>query len=79
MPDDVARGVYAILNARNPGIELHTDTPLGSGGLGLDSIALVEVLLECEDRFGVAIAAEALAHSPLTVGSLLDKIRAPRS
>jgi acyl carrier protein len=72
--DDVLSGVYAILNKRNRGLELQTDTLLGSGGMGLDSIALVEVLLECEDRFGVEAASEALAGSPLTVGSLVETI-----
>jgi acyl carrier protein len=74
--DDVRAGVYAILEARNRGLKLRIDTPLGSGGLGLDSIALVEVLLQCEDRFGVDVTAEALAQSPLTVGLLVEKIRA---
>jgi acyl carrier protein len=74
--DEVTAGVYAILAARSHGVELHAGTPLGSGGLGLDSIALVEVLLECEDRFGVDVAAESLAQSPLTVGLLLERIRA---
>jgi hypothetical protein len=40
--DEVLSGVYAILDARNPGMELCAGTQLGSGGLGLDSIALVE-------------------------------------
>jgi acyl carrier protein len=74
--DEVTAGVYAILEARNHGVELHAGTPLGSGGLGLDSIALVEILLQCEDRFGVEVAAEALAQSPLTVGLLVERIQA---
>jgi acyl carrier protein len=72
--DDVTAGVYAILDARNHGVELRAETPLGSGGLGLDSIAIVEVLLECEDRFGVEVAAGILAQSPLTVGLLIERI-----
>jgi len=71
--------VYAILEARHPGVELHAGTPLGRGGVGLDSIAIVEVLLECEDRFGVEMAADALDHSPLTVGALVERIQALRS
>lgn len=73
--NEVIASVYAILDARTHGLEFDDGTPLGSGGLGLDSIALVEVLLECEDRFGVDVAAEALAQSPLTVGLLIEKIR----
>ncbi|HEX3583130.1 MAG TPA: acyl carrier protein [Thermoanaerobaculia bacterium] len=75
VPDEVVADVYTILDARNPSVELRADTPLGSGGLGLDSIALVELLLECEDRFGVEIATEALTASPLTVGALVERIR----
>jgi len=56
-------------------VELRPGLPLGAGGIGLDSIALVEVLLECEETFGVAIAAEALAGSALTVGSLIEYLR----
>ena len=74
--DEVIDGVYAILNARNHGVELRSETPLGGGGLGLDSIALVEILLQCEDRFGVEIAAQVLGQSPLTVGLLVQHIRA---
>ncbi|HEX7679335.1 MAG TPA: phosphopantetheine-binding protein [Thermoanaerobaculia bacterium] len=75
--DEVIGGVHAILNARNQGVELRSETRLGGGGLGLDSIALVEVLLQCEDRFGVEIAAQVLSQSPLTVGLLVQHIRAP--
>lgn len=73
--DEVTAGVCAILDRRNRGLEICAGTSLGGGGLGLDSIALVEVLLECEDRFGVEVAAEVLAQSPLTVGLLVERIR----
>jgi acyl carrier protein len=74
--DEVIGGVHAILNARNQSVELRSETRLGSGGLGLDSIALVEVLLECEDHFGVEFATGVLSQSPLTVGLLTEHIRA---
>ncbi|MGZ8833002.1 MAG: phosphopantetheine-binding protein, partial [Thermoanaerobaculia bacterium] len=48
--------IRAILRARNDRVELTPETPLGGDGLALDSIAIVEVLLECEERFGVVIA-----------------------
>lgn len=71
-----------LLRARSPlaqRLDLETgltaDLPLGTGGLGLDSIALVELLLEVEQRFAVAAAAELLAGPPLTVGLLLAHLR----
>jgi acyl carrier protein len=65
----------AILRARNSNVDLRPELALGSGGMDLDSIALVEVLLECETEFGVEIAAEMLSASSLTVGSLLERIQ----
>jgi len=70
----VTEQVHLILKARNRGADLRPDLPLGAGGLGLDSIALVEVLLECEDRFGVTMAAELLERPSLTVGLLVERI-----
>jgi len=67
--------VAAILQARNPRITLTPGMPLGAEGLGLDSIAIVEVLLECEERFGVVLAAELLSSPNLTVDALLERVR----
>jgi hypothetical protein len=70
--------VRDLLLARSPlarGAGLADDLPLGPGGLGLDSIALAELLLECEARFGLATAAELLAGPPLTVGRLVAHVR----
>jgi acyl carrier protein len=50
--------------------ELSDDTHLGSEGLGLDSIEIVEVLLACEDRYGAG-AAELLEATPLTFGRVV--------
>lgn len=76
MSSDPSPRVHAILRARNSRIDLRPELPLGADGLGLDSIGLVEVLLECEDAFGVSIAIETLAGPPLTVGSLVETLRA---
>ncbi|HSK08632.1 MAG TPA: acyl carrier protein [Vicinamibacterales bacterium] len=46
-------------------------TVLGSTGLGLDSVALVELLLACEQRFGVAFPDGLLEARPLTIGTLI--------
>lgn len=34
---------------------------VGAGGLGFDSVRLVELLLACEDRFGVSLEVDRLA------------------
>jgi acyl carrier protein len=57
--------------------ELPDDLRLGPGGLGLDSISLVELLLECERRFGLQGVAELLEGPPLTVGILIAHLRIP--
>lgn len=55
---------------------LPDDLPLGASGLGLDSIAVVELLLDCERRFGVPRPVELLDGPPLTVGRLVKHLRA---
>jgi acyl carrier protein len=75
--DDAIRD---LLCSRAPLARDRADLPdnlrLGAGGLALDSIALVELLLDCERRFGIRAAAELLAGEPLTVGRLADHVRA---
>ena len=68
--------IRAVLRARNDRVELLAHTPLGSNGLGLDSIDIVEVLLECEERLGIVIAADLLDGETLTVGRLIDRAHA---
>ena len=51
--------------------ELTEDMPLGSAGLGLDSVAILELLFECEKRFGLEPATLLSQKKSLTVGSLL--------
>jgi acyl carrier protein len=66
-----------LLRSRFPlagGGPLPDDLRLGAGGLGLDSIAMVELLLDCERRFGVCTAG-LLEGAPLTVGRLLACVR----
>jgi acyl carrier protein len=53
-----------------PGDEIPSATRLGTGGLGLDSLALAEVLVAYEERFGVS-ATELLEGEPITVGLLI--------
>jgi acyl carrier protein len=72
---ETAARVHAILRKRNAHVELTPELPLGGNGLGLDSISLVEVLLDCELEFGVNIAAELLAEPSITVGALIASIQ----
>jgi acyl carrier protein len=72
---EVGGAIEAILRMRGYAGEIHTDLPLGADGLAFDSIALVEVLFACEERFGIVIAAELLAGGPLTVARLVDRVQ----
>jgi acyl carrier protein len=76
--DAIAAAVRGVLHARVAAArgELPDDLPLGEGGLGLDSIALVELLLTCERRFGAPPSAQLLEGPPLTVGGLVAHVRA---
>lgn len=72
--------VRQLVRARAPLARERADLPddlrLGAGGLGLDSIALVELLLDCEQRFGIARPVELLEGEPLTIGHLAEHVRA---
>jgi len=71
--------VRALLRSRTllaPGPALAEEVRLGAGGLGLDSISLVEVLLDCERRFGLPPLIDLLEGPPLTVGRLIEAVRA---
>jgi acyl carrier protein len=77
---DIETALGELLRARSPLAgepPLPADLPLGAGGLGLDSIAMVELLLDCETRFG-GRATDLLAGPPLTVGRLLAHLGAAR-
>ncbi len=76
---DVEDAVLSLIRSRAPlaeARELAGDLRLGSGGLGLDSIALVELLLDCERRLGLPNVAGLLEGPPLTVGLLVSHARA---
>lgn len=49
---------------------LTPDTTLGSGGIGLDSISLAEVLLDCQQKFNVSVTS-LLEGEPLTLRRLV--------
>jgi acyl carrier protein len=70
--------VHDIVRARGAAPEsLHDDAALGAAGLGLDSIAIAEVLFDCEARFGVSFA-DLLDGKPITVGALIERASSVR-
>ncbi len=55
--------------------ELPVDLTLGGGGLGLDSIAIVELLIACQSAVGIPFPPALFDSGPLTVGRLVDQAR----
>ena len=75
--ESIAAIVRDIVRARvsriAAGEEIPDDITLGEDGLGLDSIAIAEVVLDCELRFGVGVAA-LLEGEPLTLTRLVTHL-----
>ena len=63
-----------------PKEEIHDDTPLfGAGGLGLDSIDALELVVSLEKQFGVSVPSSDVAKSALVnVNSIHDYVLANR-
>lgn len=69
--DSIVRDIVrARISRAIPQNELAADAALGSDGLGLDSISIAEVLLDCQQRFGVSVL-ELLEGEPLTMRRLV--------
>lgn len=70
--------VHDIVRTRTsraiPNEELTPDAALGSDGLGLDSISIAEVLLDCQQRFGVSVTG-LLECEPLTLRKLVEHLQ----
>ena len=73
LPGAVRRLIHRHVPAYDA-LALSDETPIGPGGAGLDSIATTELLLECEDLFGVTFPAGFLEQGSLTVGGLVAAI-----
>ena len=58
--------------------ELTSDVDLGPAGFGLDSISLVELLLICEEHFGVPFPFSLFDDGPMTVGRLVAHAQSSR-
>jgi acyl carrier protein len=74
-PDDAALAVRQVLRSRTPlawrNRELPDDLGLGAEGLGLDSVSIVELVLDCEEALAISIPA-ALFDGPVTIGRLIE-------
>jgi len=65
-----------VLRARGYEVADDTNPSFGANGLGLDSIAIVEVLLDVEEHFRIAVVDdELLANDPLTIEALAAHVR----
>ena len=71
----VRETVAARLPTYRRTVDLTDDVALGSEGLGLDSVSLVELLLDCEAACGVSFPAALFADGPLTIGALVAHAR----
>jgi acyl carrier protein len=78
----IAAAVYGVLAMRWRGrfdrFELSEQVSLGSEGLGLDSIEIVELLLDCEEQVGRDVNPDALLETgPISIGRLIDHLARP--
>ncbi|MBI2526211.1 MAG: hypothetical protein HYV93_09540 [Candidatus Rokubacteria bacterium] len=48
--------------------------PLGDGGIGLDSLAMVDLLIACERTFQIQFSEEFLNRGTLTVSELIAEV-----
>jgi acyl carrier protein len=82
-PTDLAAVVRRTVRQHVPSAwqtrDVPDTTPLGRDGLGLDSVGIVELLLDCEQASGVSFPMAAFGERPLTVGILVEHVqRDPR-
>jgi acyl carrier protein len=75
----VASTVYDALESLWPGRfepeALTDDAELGSDGIGLDSIEIVELLLACDEALGNGVQAEELLEAgPIRIGTLIEHL-----
>lgn len=54
--------------------DLPDTLPLGGDGLGLDSVAIVELLLACEAACGVRLPPDVFEGAEVTVGAIVRAV-----
>ncbi len=76
---DIKQAIVRSLRLPIAATEIGDDTPLFGEGLGLDSIDVLELVLELERSFGVTIADEQTGARVLrTVNSIAEYVDAAR-
>jgi acyl carrier protein len=79
LKQEIKRAIVASLRLPIDPDEIGDETPLFGGGLGLDSIDVLELVLELERSFGVSITDEQTGTRVLrSVDSIADFITAQR-
>jgi acyl carrier protein len=72
----IAAAIRGIIQANWPArfsaSELRDDVALDDGGLGLDSVEIVEILFACENTWGVQVGEELFDVVPLTIERLAE-------
>jgi len=80
--DDIAIDLHQMIMKHVPAAlsadGIDRELPLGAGGLGMDSVAVVMLLLECEARWGIAFPAEML-EQPLTQERMIRHVISHRA
>jgi cytochrome P450/acyl carrier protein len=71
-PDIAVRAIVARRAGSLDPATLASDVPLGADGLGFDSVAVVELLLECETAFEVRLPPDLSETGGLTLGRLIS-------
>jgi len=83
MPYDIngiRESLHAIISGMivartGPAPTIADDTPLLSSGLGLDSIAVLQLMVKIEDRFGISFDVDELSVDLFdTLGSLVSAV-----
>jgi acyl carrier protein len=73
----VSASVREVLAVRVPRLRTAGDSidhqPLGADGLGLDSIAIAEALLDCEKQFSVRLT-DLLDGAPVTIARIAARV-----
>jgi len=72
---DVVQIIGQSLNMPVPAGPITDDLPLGDGGLGLDSIKVIELVVRLEANYGISVPDEDLKQIyEYTIGQLSDLI-----
>jgi acyl carrier protein len=74
--DQVRALIIEVLPPSASSEDVTDEAELGESGLGLDSVALVDLLCACEDHFGISLPAEVLldGEAGLSVADLIRHV-----